>query len=59
MMVESTIASPCNGVCTLDPKDNICLGCFRTNVEIAEWRACNDDRRTQILDLAAKRKSAH
>jgi len=30
------VSSPCIGVCRLDDKD-ICLGCFRSRNEIAQW----------------------
>ena len=57
-MQESLIPSPCNGVCTLDPKTDICLGCFRTRHEIAAWRASNDTMRKAIMDRIAARKAA-
>ena len=38
--------SPCISVCTLLQPQGICLGCFRTLDEIAQW---------SVLDAAAKR----
>ena len=29
--------SPCVGVCSIDPKSNLCLGCLRSSDEIAIW----------------------
>ena len=29
--------SPCIGVCSIDPKSNLCLGCLRSSDEIAIW----------------------
>lgn len=40
------IASPCISVCTLLEPQGICVGCFRTLEEIAQW---------SVLDAAAKR----
>jgi len=57
-MTEYTVASPCTGVCTLDPRDKVCIGCFRTNTEIAAWRASNDGERRQIMKRVEERKSA-
>jgi len=57
-MTDYTVKSPCNGVCTLDPADKICLGCFRTGPEIGDWRVSNDERRREILAMAEERKSA-
>lgn len=57
-MTQYTVASPCNGVCTLDPRDKVCLGCFRTGAEIAGWRASKDSERRQILKRVEERKIA-
>jgi len=29
--------SPCNSVCRIDPRTDLCLGCQRTLEEIADW----------------------
>ncbi len=57
-MTEVRIATPCTGVCTLN-KEKICIGCFRTNTEIAQWRASNDDVRRDIIVRAEERKAAN
>ena len=40
------VASPCISVCVMDAAAGICIGCFRTLDEIAEW---------SVLDAVAKR----
>ena len=43
------IESPCIKVCTLDPKGEVCLGCFRTLAEIGRWAAMSDRERTEVI----------
>jgi uncharacterized protein len=45
----SDVASPCINVCTLDPETQVCLGCFRTIDEIAEWGGASNAQREAIL----------
>lgn len=40
------VASPCISVCVLHEAQGICIGCFRTLDEIAQW---------SVLDAAGKR----
>lgn len=44
----ATIASPCSGVCQLDPT-GLCLGCRRTGLEIAHWRQMSDTERGRYM----------
>lgn len=54
-----TVASPCVGVCTLDPATGWCLGCARTLDEISEWAQADDTRRRAILDQIATRQATN
>ena len=42
-------ASPCVGVCKLDPRTGTCEGCGRTIAEIASWPDLDEDTRRTIL----------
>ena len=44
----SSPQSPCIGVCELDAQ-NRCIGCFRTNREIAAWPTLNPAEQRRIL----------
>ncbi|MCQ0987908.1 DUF1289 domain-containing protein [Jiella marina] len=44
-----TIESPCNQICTLDPRTGFCIGCGRTGEEIAGWIAYRPDERRAIM----------
>ncbi|MFG6449740.1 DUF1289 domain-containing protein [Roseateles sp. BYS180W] len=44
------MASPCTGVCRIDPCTGWCEGCVRTLDEIAVWRTASSAQRQAILD---------
>lgn len=52
------IASPCVRLCCLDDND-ICLGCFRTVVEITRWGEATDTERESVLAAARTRRKHH
>lgn len=43
---DDPVPSPCTSVCTVLEPARVCIGCFRTLDEIAEW---------SLLDAAGKR----
>ena len=50
------IATPCVMVCAVDGESGLCLGCFRTLKEIADWRALSDAERAAVMaDLPTRR----
>ena len=53
---ETEPASPCIGVCRLDPVERSCLGCGRTIEEIARWPAASPEERRAILARLAARR---
>ncbi|HWK35710.1 DUF1289 domain-containing protein [Sphingomonas sp.] len=52
---SAAVMSPCILVCTLDLVTGWCLGCGRSEGEIAEWSAVDDARRQAILDTLPAR----
>jgi uncharacterized protein len=52
------IASPCNKVCTIDPRSGLCHGCGRTLTEIAQWGALSDSERERIMGELPQRLGA-
>jgi len=42
-------ASPCTGLCTLDPATGQCQGCRRTLDEIAAWPSLDDAGKRALL----------
>jgi predicted Fe-S protein YdhL (DUF1289 family) len=47
--VPMPISSPCNKVCTIDPRSHLCLGCGRTLTEIAQWASLPETERIRIM----------
>ena len=50
-----SVASPCVNICTMDAERAICVGCFRTLDEIAQWSRADDDRKLAILAAVDRR----
>ena len=49
------VASPCVGVCRLEPAQPYCLGCKRTIEEIAAWPKLTQAQKLEILRLLPAR----
>ncbi len=43
------VTSPCNKVCTIDPRSGLCHGCGRTLDEIARWMSLGEGERQRIM----------
>ena len=50
------VMSPCKGICIMDAKSNLCIGCKRTIHEVARWPMIEDTERQQIIDSLKTRK---
>ncbi len=50
------IATPCIKVCIVDPESSLCLGCYRTLMEIGGWARLAEDERVRLMaELPARR----
>ncbi len=45
----TTIETPCNKVCAIDPAFALCVGCGRSTAEIAGWIGFTADQRRRIM----------
>ncbi len=52
--MQELVKSPCTSICTLDGND-ICVGCYRSAVEITDWLVLSEDRKRKVLRLCAQR----
>ncbi|AQR62738.1 DUF1289 domain-containing protein [Brevundimonas sp. LM2] len=50
------IATPCIQVCVIDGASGLCLGCYRTLAEIAEWSRMEAAQRTEIMSELPERR---
>lgn len=48
------VKSPCVSVCALND-DGICIGCWRSVDEIAEWSELDNDRKREVIKSAQQR----
>ncbi len=53
----AAIPSPCTGLCSLDVED-ICVGCYRTLVEICDWLDYSEEQRAEAYQHIEQRKQA-
>jgi predicted Fe-S protein YdhL (DUF1289 family) len=51
-------ASPCVGVCRLDPVTRLCLGCRRTAGEIMRWPGAGREEKLAILAKLGERRTS-
>lgn len=50
------VVTPCVKVCIVDAESSLCLGCYRTLMEIAGWSRIPEDERLALMaDLPARR----
>jgi len=57
-MDERPPASPCVGICLMDPATRQCRGCLRTVDEIARWYEASPAEKRELLALLATRRTA-
>ena len=50
------VKSPCINVCKLNPKNNLCEGCFRTSDEISHWSKYTENKKRKIISILKNRK---
>ena len=48
-MEQMNKISPCIGVCSRNPKSNLCLGCLRSSDEIALWPLIDNQKALEII----------
>lgn len=51
------IVTPCIKVCIVDAESNLCLGCYRTLMEIAGWARLPEDERARLMTDLPERRS--
>ncbi|MEO5845421.1 MAG: DUF1289 domain-containing protein [Caldimonas sp.] len=51
------VASPCTGICSIEPASGWCDGCLRTIEEIAAWGALDDRSRREVLKRLPARRA--
>jgi predicted Fe-S protein YdhL (DUF1289 family) len=52
---DGYVPSPCICVCTMDPATGLCIGCYRTLDEIADWSAMDDTEKRAVWQRLLER----
>ena len=47
---RAEIESPCTKVCLIHPQSGLCMGCYRSTDEIAQWSRMTSEQRRGIMD---------
>lgn len=55
--MDKPFKSPCISVCALNDED-VCIGCFRSGLEISDWGDMSDDEKKSVLHRASERRKA-
>ncbi len=55
---SAELASPCVGVCKMDPMTDLCRGCRRTLDEIAGWTAFSAAEKSAVLERLGTRQES-
>ena len=52
------IDSPCGDICTIDSQSGLCIGCSRTQAEIANWFNYSEKQKQKvIIDIKKRNKN--
>jgi predicted Fe-S protein YdhL (DUF1289 family) len=51
------VDSPCVQLCVMHPTAELCMGCFRTVDEIANWSGMDPDKRKSLMVDLPNRKN--
>ena len=49
------VLTPCLGICRINRNSQLCEGCSRSPVEVAEWLFYSNERKREIMDQLAYR----
>ncbi len=53
---QTTVQSPCIGVCTMNDTTGLCLGCYRTTDEIKAWWDMTETQQKALLNALQDRQ---
>lgn len=56
MIAPHQPASPCTGVCRIEPASGLCTGCKRTLTEIADWPMLTNTEKRAVLRALDQRQ---
>jgi predicted Fe-S protein YdhL (DUF1289 family) len=57
--MTTPVKTPCVKVCFVDPREGICVGCFRNMEELGRWTRYSDAEREAIMQALPDRRAAY
>jgi predicted Fe-S protein YdhL (DUF1289 family) len=51
------VETPCSGICKIDARSRLCIGCGRTIDEIGSWSGMSASERRDIMEQLAGRRA--
>lgn len=57
ILLDTTVASPCIGVCWLNEQSGWCEGCWRSGDEIRDWMIMTREQKLQLLEVLEQRQT--
>ncbi len=54
---EGPLPSPCVGICQMDRKSGLCLGCQRTLQEITDWSVAPESKKRAVWEAIIHRRA--
>ena len=54
---NDVVISPCVGICALN-EDDVCVGCYRTGMEISGWGDMTVNEKRAVLNLVKEREKS-
>lgn len=57
ILLDTTVASPCIGVCWLNEQTGWCEGCWRSGDEIRDWMIMTREQKLQLLEVLEQRQT--
>jgi uncharacterized protein len=56
--IEEEVPSPCNDNCVMND-DDICIGCYRSFIEVVKWSKADKEMRLQYLKNIQERRTKY
>ncbi len=56
-MQDNEVKSPCISVCAIDETTGLCMGCYRTIEEIAQWWDLDANNQQKIMEQVNQRQA--
>ena len=53
------IQNPCKGICKQHQIYKICLGCYRTRLDIVNWLSASDNEKLKIISQAQQKAAIY